>query len=63
MKIEEYKAGKFVPCYQYSCFVPTFINQTWTWDSQSLTMMHERAVKALAGLDACAQFVPDIVFA
>ncbi len=60
MKIEEYKAGELVPCYQYSCFVPTFVNHTWTWDSQSLTMLHERAVKALAGLDACAQFVPDI---
>lgn len=60
MKIEEYKAGKLVPCYQYSCFVPTFVNHAWSWDSQNLTMLHERAVKALAGLDACAQFVPDI---
>jgi len=60
MKIEEFKAGKFVPCYQYSCFVPEKVNHFWTWDSRDLTMALERAVKALAALDACSQFVPDI---
>ena len=60
MKIEDFVAGKFVKCYQYDCFVPEFINHDWTWDSKSLTMQLERSVKALAALDACAQFVPDI---
>jgi len=60
MKIENFAAGKFVKCYQYDCFVPEFINHDWTWDSKSLTMQLERSVKALAALDACAQFVPDI---
>ena len=60
MKIEDFAAGKFVKCYQYDCFVPEFINHDWTWDSKSLTMQLERSVKALAALDACAQFVPDI---
>ena len=60
MKIEDFVAGRFVKCYQYDCFVPVFINHDWTWDSKSLTMQLERSVKALAALDACAQFVPDI---
>ena len=60
MKIEDFVAGKFVKCYQYDCFVPEFINHDWTWDSKNLTMQLERSVKALAALDACAQFVPDI---
>ena len=60
MKIEEFAAGKFVKCYQYECFVPEFINHDWTWDSKNLTMQLEQSVKALAALDACAQFVPDI---
>ena len=60
MKIENFTTGKFVKCYQYDCFVPEFINHDWTWDSKNLTMQLERSVKALAALDACAQFVPDI---
>ncbi len=60
MKIEDFISGKFVRCYQYDCFVPEFINHDWTWDSKKLTMQLEQSVKALAALDACAQFVPDI---
>ena len=60
MKIEEFKAGERRPCYQYECFVPSFVNHDWSWDSQELTLALERAVKRLAGLDACSQFVPDI---
>ena len=60
MKIEEFKAGRWARCYQYSCFVPEMVNHAWTWDAISLTMALERAVKALAALDACSQFVPDI---
>ena len=60
MKIEDFIAGKSVKCYHYSCFVPSLINHEWTWESQDLTCALERAVKALASLDACSQFVPDI---
>lgn len=60
MKIEEFKAGERRSCYQYECFVPSFVNHDWSWDSQELTLALERAVKGLAGLDACSQFVPDI---
>ena len=60
MKIENFISGRFVKCYQYDCFVPEFINHDWTWDSKNLTMQLEQSVKALAALDACAQFVPDI---
>lgn len=60
MKIEDFIAGKSVTCYQYSCFVPSSINHEWTWESQDLTCALEKAVKALASLDACSQFVPDI---
>lgn len=60
MKIEQFSAGEFRPCYQYSCFLPSLVNQDWSWDSRDLTLALERSVKALAGLDACAQFVPDI---
>lgn len=60
VKIEEYQAGRFVSCYHYSCFVPEVVDHGWVWDSRNLTMALEGAVKALAALDACSQFVPDI---
>ena len=60
MKIEQFKAGTFARRYQYRYFVPEPVNHDWDWDSRKLTMAFERAVKALAALDACARFVPDI---
>lgn len=60
MRIEEFVAGNRKKCYEYSCFVPSLVNHEWTWESQSLTVSLEKAVKALASLDACSQFVPDI---
>ena len=60
MRIEDFIAGKFIKCYQYQCFVPECINHDWSWDSKQLTMQLEQSIKALAALDACAQFVPDI---
>jgi Fic family protein len=60
MKIEDFIAGKSIKCYKYSCFVPSLINHEWTWEAQDLTCSLEKAAKALASLDACSQFVPDI---
>ncbi len=60
MKIEDFKAGNSKKCYEYSCFIPSSVNHEWTWESQDLTVSLEKAVKALASLDACSQFVPDI---
>lgn len=60
MKIEEFIAGKSVKCYEYSCFIPSLVNHEWTWESQDLTCVLGNAIKALASLDACSQFVPDI---
>ena len=60
MKIEDFMAGKSVKCYEYSCFVPSFINHEWTWETLELTVQLEKAVKSLASLDACSHFVPDI---
>ena len=60
MRIEDFKSGRYVRKFEYRCFVPEPINHDWTWESRALTVAFERAVKALAGLDACSQFVPDV---
>lgn len=60
MNIEDYVAGTYVERYQYKCFVPSLVNHEWTWKSAILTSSLERAVRALASLDAFSRFVPDI---
>jgi len=60
MKIEQFKSGRFIRRYQYRCFLPEPVNHEWEWDSRKVTLAFERAVKALAALDACSRFVPDI---
>lgn len=60
MKIENFIAGRKVPCFQYECFVPEMINHSWEWDNPSLTVALEGAIRALSALNSCAQFVPDI---
>ena len=60
MKLEDFVAGRLVERFQYKCFVPEFINHVWTWDSSALTVKLEQAIRAVATLDACSRFVPDI---
>ena len=60
MKLEDFVAGRLVERFQYKCFVPEFINHAWTWDSATLTVKLEQAIRAVAALDACSRFVPDI---
>lgn len=60
MKIEEFTSGSWKPCYQYKCFIPEKINHSWGWDSASLTIKLEQAIRSLSALNACSQFVPDI---
>lgn len=60
MKIEDFVSGKWLPCYQYKCFIPETVNHAWGWDSPSLTIKLEQAVRSLSALNTCAQFVPDM---
>jgi Fic family protein len=60
MKIENFVPGKWVERFQYKCFMPEFINHAWSWESSALTVELEQAIRALASLDACSRFVPDI---
>ena len=60
MKIEDSRAGRWVDCFQYKCFVPEMVNHAWTWESAALTVQLEQAIRALSALDACSRFVPDI---
>ncbi len=60
MKLEEFKAGHWVPRYQYKSFEPEPINHEWTWDDPGINTLLEQATRALGELNAFSLIVPDI---
>lgn len=60
IKIEQFKAGKWVKRYQYQSFEPTLINTEWTWESPKIHTSLEKATKALGELNAFSLIVPDV---
>ncbi len=60
MLIEEFKAGRFERGYGYKYFVPEFINQTWNWTDNALSVLLEKASISLGELNSYAHLVPDV---
>lgn len=62
MKLDDFRAGDYKQQYQYKSFAPELINHAWEIsDPESLSLLSE-ADRALGGLDACSQLVPDVDF-
>ncbi len=60
MKIETFKAGRYVQQYQYKSFSPNLVNQEWTWDDAQINTLLEKATKGISELNAFSLIVPDI---
>ena len=60
MKFESFKSGSWKQQYQYKSFLPTLINQEWSWDDPRINVMLEKATKALGELNAFTLIVPDV---
>jgi Fic family protein len=60
MKFETFKAGRWVPRYQYKSFEPVPVNHDWTWEDASINALLEQATRALGELNAFSLIVPDI---
>jgi hypothetical protein len=50
MKFEEFQAGVCRQQYQYKSFLPSTINNEWSWDDPRINVLLERATKALGEL-------------
>lgn len=62
MKLDDFRAGDYKQQYQYKSFAPELINHAWEIsDPESLSLLSE-ADRALGGLDAYSQLVPDVDF-
>ena len=60
MNIRDYIAGTLRQEYQYKSFVPSFINQTFTWDDPLINVLLEDATRALGELNAFTKIVPNV---
>lgn len=60
LKIDEYNAGSTLKHLDYKAFLPTKINDNWSWNDRELARLAEKAAIAIGQLDAYAQLIPDI---
>lgn len=60
MKFEQFKSGVYRNQYQYKSFLPSKINQEWTWDDPRINVLLEKATQALGELNAFSRIVPNV---
>jgi Fic family protein len=59
--LETFQAGKYEKHYTgYTYFLPSMINEQWTWEDETLNLLLEKAAMKLGELNAYARFVPSI---
>ena len=52
MNLKEFKSGTYQQQYKYKSFLPSKINQTFTWDDPQINVLLEDATRALGELNA-----------
>ena len=60
MKFEDFVSGVYRNQYQYKSFMPSKINQEWTWEDPRINVLLERATQALGELNAFSRIVPNV---
>lgn len=60
IEIEKYQSGRFEKGYGYKYFVPSPVNQEWTWKSSTINKLLEKAALKLGELNSFARLVPNI---
>jgi Fic family protein len=60
IELEKYTSGYWEPAYQYKYFVPSYINDAWTWQTPAVNQLLEKAAVKLGELNAFARLVPSI---
>lgn len=60
IELEKYKSGTYEKAYQYEYFVPTKINDKWSWQNQNINTLLEKAAIKLGELNSYAKLVPNI---
>lgn len=57
--VEKYKSGYWEPAYQYKYFVPSYINDEWTWQTPAINQLLEKAAVKLGALNSFSRLIPN----
>ena len=60
IRLEEYRSGEYRKGFQYQFFLPSHINESWTWDTPQINQLVEKAAIRLGELNSYARLVPNI---
>ena len=60
IRLEEYRSGEYRRGFQYQFFLPSQINESWTWDTPQINQLVEKAAIRLGELNSYARLVPNI---
>ena len=60
MKLKNFKSGIWIQQYKYKSFLPSLINQEWTWDDPRINTLLEQATQAIGELNAFSIIVSDV---
>ena len=60
MRIEDFKAGKYIDQYQYKSFLPEKIDHEWIIASPEINSLLSDANRLIGELNAFSQLIPDV---
>ena len=60
IEIEKFDSGHYEQGYGYKYFVPSIINDEWTWNDPSINHLLEKAAIKLGELNSFSRLVPNI---
>lgn len=60
MKLEDFKAGKFLQQFKYKSFSPNKINENWIWTDSKINTLLSEANLRLGELNAFSLYLPNI---
>lgn len=60
LKIHDFNAGSFTKHNEYKVFIPTKINNTWSWNDRELTRLIEKSAISIGQLDAYSHQIPNV---
>jgi len=58
--LEDYQSGRYRDQGDFKSFIPTTINNQWTWEDGELNFLLAQANKELGGLNIYSEMIPDI---
>lgn len=60
IEVESFQAGKYVQSGEHRCFVPSLVNDAWSWENPEINDLLEKASYRLGELKGLSRMVPNL---